>query len=165
MSAMADRRNPAHRNLLRGNACTYDMRTYSTRQTFKEEQHAEYMNLMELREVARDILLRRSTTERRACPEWLDCWVFGSVMLQRQHPGKPKAYPRTKETLIEYDAWIATYMVQIASWFADATEWQMESLKGRPAGKQASTLTLSLRCVCLWSIPSKGAHTSVMSHH
>ena len=56
--------------------------------------------------------------------------------MSTQHPGKPKAYPRTKQTLIEYDAWIATlppqdllpvYMVQIASWFADATEWQMES--------------------------------------
>ena len=41
-----------------------------------------------------------------------------------------------EQTLIEYDAWIATlppqdllpvYMVQIASCFADATEWQMES--------------------------------------
>jgi hypothetical protein len=84
------------------------MRTYSTRHAIKGEQHAEYMNLMELREVARDILLRRSTTERRACPEWLNCWVYGSEMLQRQHPGKPKAYPRTKQTLIEYGAWIAT---------------------------------------------------------
>ena len=84
------------------------MRTYSTRQSFKKEHHDEYMNLMELREVARDILLRRSTTERRGCPEWLNCWLYGSEMLQRQHPGKPKAYPRTKKPLIEYDAWIAT---------------------------------------------------------
>ena len=28
-----------------------DMRTYSKRQIFMEEQHAEYVNLMELREV------------------------------------------------------------------------------------------------------------------
>ena len=58
---------------------------------------------MELREVARDILLRRSTTERRACPEWLNCWVYGSEMLVRQHPGKPLAYPRTKQTLNEFN--------------------------------------------------------------
>ena len=25
-------------------------------------------------------------TERRACPEWLNCWVYGSQMLQRYHP-------------------------------------------------------------------------------
>ena len=62
------------------------MRTYSKRQLFKEEQHAEYVNRIELREVAQDILLRRSTTERRACPEWLNCWVYGSEMVQRQHP-------------------------------------------------------------------------------
>ena len=73
-----------------------DMRTYNVwRQFFREEQHAECVNLMELREVARDILLRRSTTERRACPEWLNCWVYGSEMLVRQHPGLP-AYPNTK---------------------------------------------------------------------
>ena len=47
-----------------------DMRSYKMRREFfKVEQHAECVNLMELREVARDILLRRSTTERRACPE------------------------------------------------------------------------------------------------
>ena len=62
-----------------------DMRTYNVRHKFfKEEQHAECVNLMELREVARDILLRRSTTERRTCPEWLNCWVYGSEMLVRR---------------------------------------------------------------------------------
>jgi len=90
---------------------------------------------MELREVARDILLRRSTTERRACPEWLNCWVYGSEMLVRQHPGLP-AYPNTKQRLYEFNAWMASlppedllpvYMIQIASWCADATAWQMES--------------------------------------
>ena len=106
------------------------------REFFREEQHAECVNLMELREVARDILLRRSTTERRACPEWLNCWVYGSEMLTREHPGKPLAYTRTKKLLNEFNAWIATlppqdllpvYMIQIASWCADATAWQMES--------------------------------------
>ena len=113
-----------------------DRRTYDMwRQFFREEQHAECVNLMELREVARDILLRRSTIERRACPEWLNCWVYGSEMLQRQHPGKP-AYPNTKQRLYEFNAWMASlppqdllpvYMIQIASWCADATAWQMES--------------------------------------
>ena len=104
-------------------------RTYARREFFKEEQHADYVYLMELREVARDILLRRSTTERRACPEWLNCWVYGSEMLMRQHPGKP-AYPNTKKRLYEFNAWMASlppqdllpvYMIQIASWCADAT--------------------------------------------
>jgi len=113
-----------------------DIRTYARREFFKEEQHVEYVNIMELREVARDILLRRSTTERRACPEWLNCWVYGSELVRRHHPGKPHAYPNTKQTLNELNAWLATlppqdllpvYMVQIASWFADATAWQMES--------------------------------------
>ena len=90
------------------------------------------MNLMELRGVARDILLSRSTTERRACPEWLNCWVHGST---RKHIGKP-AYPNTKTSVKVFNAWLATlppqdllpvYMVQIATWFADATGWQMES--------------------------------------
>ena len=81
-----------------------DMRTYARGEFFKEEQHTEYMNIMELREVARDILLRRSTAERRACPEWLNCWVYGSEMVQRHHPGKPHAYPRTKRTLNEFNA-------------------------------------------------------------
>ena len=116
-----------------------DMRTYARREFFMEEQHVEYVNIMELREVARDILLRRSTTERRACPEWLNCCVYGSEMLQRQHPGKPKAYPRTGKTLIEYDAWIATlspqdllpvYMVQIASWFGIEIHHIMMQAKG-----------------------------------
>lgn len=49
-----------------------DMRSYLRREFFKEEQHADCVNLMQLREVARDILFRRSTTERRACPEWLN---------------------------------------------------------------------------------------------
>ena len=108
------------------------------REFFREEQHAECVNLMELREVARDILLRRSTTERRACPEWLNCWVYGSEMLTCEHPGKPLAYPRTKKTINEFNtvSWLATlppqdllpvYMIQIASWCADATAWQMES--------------------------------------
>ena len=111
------------------------IRNYKTREFFREEQHAECVNLMELREVARDILLRRSTTERRACPEWLNCWVYGSELLVRQHPGKP-AYPNTKQRLYEFNAWMASlppqdlltvYMIQIASWCADATAWQMES--------------------------------------
>ena len=86
-----------------------DRRTYNMwREFFREEQHAEYVNLMELREVARDILLRRSTTERRACPEWLNCWVYGSEMLQRQHPGKPKEYPRNPSTIKEFNTWLAT---------------------------------------------------------
>ena len=112
-----------------------DIRSYAMREFFKEEQHAECMNLMELREVARDILLCRSTTERRACPEWLNCWVHGSEMLTRHHPGKP-ACPNTKTSVQVFNAWLATlppqdllpvYMVQIATWFADATGWQMES--------------------------------------
>ena len=57
------------------------IRSYKRREFFREEQHAECVNLMELREVARDILLRRSTTERRACPEWLNCWVYSSERL------------------------------------------------------------------------------------
>ena len=77
-----------------------NIRNYARRAFFKEEQHAECVNLMELREVARDILLRRSTTERRACPEWLNCWVYGSEMLVRQHPGKPglASVPAHQET-------------------------------------------------------------------
>ena len=50
-----------------------DIRSYARHEFFEEEQHAECVNLIELREVARDILLRRSTTERRSCPEWLNC--------------------------------------------------------------------------------------------
>ena len=103
-----------------------DMRTYSTRQTFLLEQHAEYRNLMELREVDQEILLQRSTTERRSCLEWLNCWGFRSEMLTRQHPGllKPTAYPRIGKALIDYQRWLAklspqdflpVYMVQIAS--------------------------------------------------
>ena len=82
-----------------------DRRTYARHEFFKEEQHAECMNLMDLREVARDILLRRSTTERRACPEWLNCWVHGSEMLTRHHPGKP-ARPNTKTSVQEFNAWL-----------------------------------------------------------
>ena len=93
-----------------------DMRTYARREFFKEEQHTEYVNIMELREVARDILLRRSTTERRGCPEWLNCWVYGSELVRCHHPGKPHAYPNTNFTFLLRLTWTDDGWMDTSEW-------------------------------------------------
>jgi len=63
-----------------------------TTDTYAETAYETYVNFMELREVARYILLQRCTTGRRSSPEWLNYWITA----REPTPNMPPAKPRSK---------------------------------------------------------------------
>ena len=71
-----------------------DMRTFARREFLKEEQHTEY----------------------RACPEWLNCWVYGSELVRRHHPGKPHAYPNTNFMFLLRLTWTDDGWMDTSEW-------------------------------------------------
>ena len=67
-----------------------------------DDNYEVYANLMKLREVARDILLQRSTLERRTSTEWLNCWIRS-----RDPPPNVPPPPCNKQEEKHLEQWLA----------------------------------------------------------